>query len=223
MENPLISAYLGADPLGKALFLGLFFLSIYSWGLLVQKFLLLRKTKLASAKFKKKFTYSDAHPLALEPSFPHHPLLRLYQTGKKATLEQQARSYNLNPSSLHYIEAQLKASLSEEIGRLGKSLHFLSTIVSLAPFLGLLGTVWGILLTLVDLQGQSSAASSQHMIDGLSMALGTTVVGLIVAIPALIGYNMLRAQLRTQEKEMEDFSKLLLAQIELHYNPQKHV
>ena len=93
----------------------------------------------------------------------------------------------------------------------------LSTIVTLAPFLGLLGTVWGILVAFNELQGGASLGSSTALLGGLSTALTTTVLGLLIAIPALIGYNYLKNAIRSYEKEMEDFGGYLTAQVELQY------
>jgi biopolymer transport protein TolQ len=101
--------------------------------------------------------------------------------------------------------------------KLEKNIFVLSTIVTLAPFLGLLGTVWGILLTFSDLQAKGSTAGSANMLTGLSLALTTTVLGLLIAIPALIGYTYLKNKLREYKRETEDFSHRLLTVIELHY------
>ncbi len=106
------------------------------------------------------------------------------------------------------------SNLSQKIE---KNLFILSTIVSLAPFLGLLGTVWGILLTFAELQAGGSINASSTIMGGLAMALGTTVVGLIVAIPALIGYNYLKSSSAGLYAEMENFSLQLVSSIELQY------
>jgi biopolymer transport protein TolQ len=87
----------------------------------------------------------------------------------------------------------------------------------LAPFLGLLGTVWGILTTFSELQVQGSSSSHQMVLGGLSLALATTVFGLIDAIPALIGYNYLKNTIRDFQTEMEKFASELLASIEMQY------
>ena len=93
----------------------------------------------------------------------------------------------------------------------------LSTIVTLAPFLGLLGTVWGILLTFSNLQMHSLTSGNSAVLAGLSMALATTVVGLIVAIPALVAYNYLKTSVKDIAADMENFSHRLLTTVEIQY------
>ncbi len=97
---------------------------------------------------------------------------------------------------------------------LEKNLFILATIVSLAPFLGLLGTVWGILTTFSQLQMQGG---SQVVLGGLSMALATTVLGLIDAIPALVGYSFLKNKIREFQTDMDGFATEMLATVELQY------
>jgi len=105
---------------------------------------------------------------------------------------------------------------------LEKNLFVLSTIVTLGPFLGLLGTVWGILLTFSELHSRGISSSNAAMLAGLSMALATTVIGLVVAIPAVIGYNYIKNAGREYLREMEDFSQVLLSTLELQYRKPDH-
>jgi biopolymer transport protein TolQ len=216
-NNPLFDSYLGADPLGRGVFLALFFLSVLCWALSIQKYFLVSGARKKGTLFKRKFQTLGNHIFSIELSFPEHPIQTLYLTGKKATLEQLSRNSELSQEDFRLIRARLSSSVSEEMTRMQRKLHLLLTSVSLAPFLGLLGTVWGILLTLSELQNQGSMHSGDVMLGGLSMALGTTVVGLIVAIPALVAYNFLRAQLRSLEQELEDFSHEMSASIEVSH------
>ncbi|MGD2169874.1 MAG: MotA/TolQ/ExbB proton channel family protein [Chlamydiota bacterium] len=121
----------------------------------------------------------------------------------------------LTDTDLQLVEAHLISKISKEIQSFEKNLFILSTIVTLAPFLGLLGTVWGILITFSNLS--SNILSNSNMLSGLSMALGTTVLGLLVAIPALIGHNFLKNLLRDYQKQMESFAQKLLATLEIQY------
>jgi len=93
----------------------------------------------------------------------------------------------------------------------------LSTIVTLAPFLGLLGTVWGIALTFSNLQTHSLTSGSSAILSGLSMALATTVLGLIVAIPALVADNFLKSSVKDFMGNIENFSHRLLSTVEIQY------
>ncbi len=124
----------------------------------------------------------------------------------------------LATSDFALIQSHCDTTISAEIKRLESNLYILSTIVTLSPFLGLLGTVWGILVTFAGLQGGSlGALSNSAILGGLSTALATTVLGLIVAIPALIGFNTLRASLRRIASDLDDFSSYLLGNLEVEY------
>ena len=109
------------------------------------------------------------------------------------------------------------AIVSTQIKNLEKNLFILSTVVTLAPFLGLLGTVWGILITFSELQSHTMGSANQLVLGGLSLALATTVLGLFIAIPALIGYNYLKHAISDYATEMENFSIELVASVEMQY------
>jgi biopolymer transport protein TolQ len=100
---------------------------------------------------------------------------------------------------------------------LDKNLYILSTVVTLAPFLGLLGTVYGNLTTFSGKKSDPSAASNQVVLSGLSLALTTTVVGLVDAIPALIGYNYLKNMVHDFDADMNRFANDVLSTVEMHY------
>jgi biopolymer transport protein TolQ len=123
----------------------------------------------------------------------------------------------LSLSDIDFVASHLSATVAAQAKSLEKNLYILSTTVSLAPFLGLLGTVWGILNTFSELQTQMAGSTHQMVLGGLSLALATTVLGLIDAIPALIGYNYLKNTIREFTTEMEGFSNEILAAVELQY------
>jgi biopolymer transport protein TolQ len=224
--NPILNAYQGSDLFGKLIFLALLFLSILTWSLFLQKLFVQRDAKRKSAQLLQLFQKRRANPLAIEVKGPPHPFAALYQTLKDHTLTLLQKNHSvikdhhvvtLSHTDIDLIEAHLINTVSAETKNLEKNLFVLSTIVSLAPFLGLLGTVWGILLTFAELQNGSAANANATVMGGLAMALGTTVMGLLVAIPALIGYNYLKASIAHFSTDMEDFSQLLLASVELQY------
>ncbi|MFN0065722.1 MAG: MotA/TolQ/ExbB proton channel family protein [Chlamydiales bacterium] len=211
MTNPIISAYQGSDLFGKLIFVSLFFLSIITWVLFLQKFFMERAARLQGVEFQKKCLQN----LSTQPE--NHPFGALFADLHSVMAERlQEHSFFL-PVDMDYIRAHLERSTSFQVRRMEKRVFVLSTIVSLAPFLGLLGTVWGILLTFAELQAGGVGNANATVMGGLAMALGTTVLGLLVAIPALIAYNYLRSAIRHFAQEMEDFSKLLLASVELKY------
>jgi len=226
LSNPILNAYQGSDLFGKAIFLALLFLSIITWIIFMQKFFLQREIKLRGAQLIQLFQKKRLNPLGMEVGEALHPFASLYRTLKDHTLELLQKNHSvigeqkvttLSATDIDLIEAHLMTAISSETKGMEKNLFILATIVSLAPFLGLLGTVWGILLTFAELQTGAAANANATVMGGLAMALGTTVLGLLVAIPALISYNYLKAKIAHLSADMEDFSHVLLASVELQY------
>jgi biopolymer transport protein TolQ len=225
-SNPILNAYQGADIFGKTIFLILILLSVITWSIFLQKFFLQREIKLKGFQLTQIFQKKRVNPLSLEIPEAKHPFASLYKTLKNHTLEllqkncmvvENKESVTLSHSDIDLIQAHLMSAISSETKVMEKNLFVLSTIVSLAPFLGLLGTVWGILLTFAELQTGASVNANSTIMGGLAMALGTTVLGLLVAIPALISYNYLKASIAHLSADMEDFSHVMLASVELQY------
>ncbi|MBI3508544.1 MAG: MotA/TolQ/ExbB proton channel family protein [Chlamydiia bacterium] len=223
MGNPFISAYVQSDWFGKGIFWGLFLLSILSWTVLIHKTWIYFHVRRASRSFAAQFSEKD--PFALQFQKPisgkiPHPYFEIYKTLKSHVLQLLSRNHFyavLSDSDLGLIEAQAQSAIASAMKRLEKNLFILSTVVTLAPFLGLLGTVWGILLTFSQLQAKGLAGSNTAMLSGLALALATTVLGLVVAIPALVGFNYLKNACREYRRDMEDFSHLMLTSVDLHY------
>lgn len=230
MGNPFIAAYLQSDAFGKAIFWVLFILSALSWSLLAYKIWVASVVQRISLQFALEFDEpADLLHLQFQPQkrflteLPH-PFFEIYKSLKKNTLQIMNKNHYLHAedkeriflsgADLELIAANTYSTIATQHKILEKNLFILSTIVTLGPFLGLLGTVWGILLTFSELQG---AQGNSSMLSGLSMALATTVVGLIVAIPALIGYNYLKNRGKEYRRDMEHFSDLLLTNLELQY------
>lgn len=223
--NPLLEAYNGSDLFGKAIFISLFLLSMATWIIFLQKFFLQRDSAKKGSKFQETFQKKRLNPLFLEAREAAHPFADLYSVLKTNTLEllnknssvsEEEKTSFLSRSDIDLIETHLFNSISLQSKKMEKNLFILSTVVSLAPFLGLLGTVWGILLTFAELKA-GGGNTNETIMGGLAMALGTTVVGLLVAIPALIAYNYLKAATARFTADMEDFSHLMLASVELQY------
>lgn len=241
--NPFFDAYSQSDILGKFIFLGLYALSICSWTVLLYKMWITYQAKKHAFRFHDAFLLQKLNPLSLECENINkkkviNPFLDLYQVLKKQCLEVLAKNRHFsklnenlqigmvqssNPpsylslSDIDYVSSHLSTQVAQQVKRLEKHLYILSTTVSLAPFLGLLGTVWGILTTFSELQAQTAGSTHQMVLGGLSLALATTVLGLLDAIPALIGYNYLKNNIRDFATEMEGFSNEILAAVELQY------
>jgi biopolymer transport protein TolQ len=235
-SNPFFDAYIHSDFLGRLIFLGLILLSVCTWVVLIHKLWITRNIRRNSLKFQQLFQAQRLNPLQIDyhPQEERHsnPFHDLYQVLKKQTVEilnknrrfvhlnraasSETASY-LSPSDVEFVESHLYATVSAQTQNLEKNLYILATIVSLAPFLGLLGTVWGILTTFGELQSISSGSTHQMVLGGLSLALATTVMGLLDAIPALVGYNYLKNAIKDYQTEMECFSNEILTSVELQY------
>ncbi len=223
--NPFVNAYLQSDGFGKAIFCALFLLSILCWTVLVYKAWQFSRIRKLSRDFTELFFEQKERPLALQFSTPPkrwkqipNPYFEIYKTAKQNTLQMLTRSgsESLSPSDLDLIATQTAASALFQGKALEKHLFLLSTTATLGPFLGLLGTVWGILLTFSKMPNGFSSGNAA-MLSGLSMALATTVIGLLIAIPALAGYNYLKNGCREYKRELERFMHLLLGSIEIHH------
>ena len=235
-SNPFFDAYTHSDVLGRFIFLALIALSLGTWVILVHKLWITYGARKNSFKFQEFFKLQRLNPLHLDYPPPEtalsNPYLELYLTLKKQTIEilnknrrfAQLNKSNasdtvsyLSPSDVEFVESHLLSMVSAQTKNLEKNLYILATIVSLAPFLGLLGTVWGILTTFSEMQTLSSGSTHQVVLGGLSLALATTVMGLLDAIPALIGYNYLKNMIKDFQTEMECFSNEILTSVELQY------
>ena len=157
----------------------------------------------------------------------NHPFPELYERMKDKTLKilekNQFFSKNLDQpiflskNDLDLIAQDLASTVSYETKKIEQGLFILNTSTSLAPFLGILGTVWGILISLFEMQKGSSSFSNTIIIQGLSTALATTVIGLLIAIPALIGHSYLKSIARSIHMDMGLFCNDLITKLELQY------
>jgi biopolymer transport protein TolQ len=233
--GPFTTAYSQSDAFGRAIILGLVFLSVLCWVLLIYKIWITRHVQRNSHAFFNAYQKNRETLLQLDlkelPQPKHkqipHPFGEIFTALKSKTLEilnknlyfsqKENRNVHLSPADLEIIESCALTTISAQIKGLEKNLFILSTIVTLAPFLGLLGTVWGILITFSELQSGAAAGSNSAILGGLSTALVTTVLGLVIAIPALISYNYLKTTLKDYSSDMEDFLYDLLSTVELQY------
>lgn len=231
--NPFIESYIASDLFGKLIFLGLFALSIISWVVIIYKGINLRNAKINASKFHKNLMVNQktaqSAPLAIDLGMQistnkSNPFQEIYLSLKKQiipllsknAIHESSKVAWLSSGNLDALAAALQVESALQMKKLEKNLYILSTIVSLAPFLGLLGTVWGILITFSNMQTHL-AGGSQAVLEGLSLALTTTVLGLVDAIPALIGYNFLKNQAKDFRIDMDGFITHLITSVELKY------
>lgn len=236
--HAFVIAYTQSDFFGKLIIMGLIAISMICWIVLLYKTWIMRHVQRLSDAFQNAITESKNPVLTLDlgqlpqarnPTIPH-PFADIYSSVKQKTVEVLSKNHYfisqtvgakapvyLSPTDLELLESHVTATISAQNKKLEKNLYVLSTIVTLAPFVGLLGTVWGILMTFSGLQEGGAISTNSSMLGGLSTALVTTVMGLIIAIPALISYNYLKNALRNYASDMDDFLTLLLSNIELQY------
>ena len=230
-STSLFNAFFQSDFFGKLIFLVLFVLSIISWVIMINKIILARRTRDKSSFFSSYFEKEKERLLNFDVSLfskIENPYFTIYSSVKQKTLEilnknkyfasgAEGDEIYLSRCDMELIEAQVSAIISHEEKNLEKNLFVLSTVITLAPFLGLLGTVWGILVTFGGLQSGGMTTANSAVLTGLSMALATTVFGLVVAIPPLVGYNYLKSTIRDFSGDMELFSHNLMTTLEIQY------
>lgn len=230
MHNPITQSFLTSDITGKLIFLSLFLLSIISWSLIIYRSWQLWQVQKSNEAFKHYFENNKHKVLGLNPvqeGIADGPMVDIYHHLCRYTLDLLAKnrrfgavdpdtsSAYLSMDDVHVISEKASQEVLGSMHRLEAHIHHLSTIVTLSPFLGLLGTVWGILTSFGSMQ--SPSMSNDAILSGLSMALATTVVGLVVAIPALVGYNVLKTWLRKFDSSLSGFCAEAINVIELQY------
>jgi len=210
-----------AGPVVKFVMLLLLFFSIITWAIVFIKFRYIRKAFRESADFTEIFwqcrTLADA--FAKAKALRASPVARIFITtymemarsGKK-----EGRTFKNEASYLQTmgsIQRTLRRSIGVEIRRFRQLVPFLATVGNTAPFIGLFGTVWGIMHTFQGI-GLSGSASLAVVAPGISEALIATAAGLAAAIPAVIAYNYFTDRIRILDSELESFSADLLNIIE---------
>lgn len=204
-------------------------LSCFSWAVMITKLRVILRTRKQSRQFLRLFRSSSSpmHIYAEGHAFQGSPHFAVYLAGCRETAFQLLgstevdatfqtrldRAGKLSPDQVASVEAAMERSVGESVLRLESQMTLLATTVSGAPFLGLLGTVWGVMDTFGGVAAAEGAASLKTMAPGVSAALVTTVVGLLVAIPAMFGYNFLVNSIRKVVAELDNFSGELAGHI----------
>jgi len=188
--------------------------SIFSWAIIFSKWGLFRRAHVQSGRFLR--AYRKAQRLqdiaAVAEQFKPSPLVTVFEGGWEELRRQQGAA---TPADRKVIAIQRAASIatSEELTRLERRLPWLATTGAVTPFIGLFGTVWGIIDAFHGL-GTAGGATLRAVAPGISEALITTAAGLFAAIPAVIAYNLLNNQIREFGSRMDDFTLELLNTVE---------
>ena len=198
--------------------------SAVSWGITFYKLLQLRRARRQSERFVEVFweskSLAEIHTTSLE--FEHSPVGQVFRAGyqellrlTRARKEGEAETETELAGAAN-VERAMRRATNQEVTRLQKALNFLATTASTAPFIGLFGTVWGIMNAF---RGLSTAQTSsiQAVAPGISEALVATAVGLAAAIPAVVGFNHFNREIQVLDADMENFSSEFLNIAERHF------
>ena len=205
---------LGAGIVVKLVLILLLFFSVVSWAIILFKLFQVHRANSESVRFMDFFWKSKRFDTIASQvdRFPNSPLTVLFNEGygelKKVvetdgTSEGSALSTDLG--GIENVSRSLRRATNSEITRLEKYLTFLATTGSTSPFIGLFGTVWGI-MTAFEGIGKTGSASLAVVAPGIAEALIATAIGLVAAIPAVMAYNHFQNKIRVLVKEMDSFS-----------------
>ncbi len=194
-----------SGPAEAAVLLFLFCFSIYSWTVIFSKWQSLRGARRMNSKFLRAFRKAPGMEAVMVASeqFRPSPLVAVFDFGYEE-VERQVKAHGVL-HNLIALERTLQIGVSEELAKLERNMSWLATTASVTPFIGLLGTVLGIIRAFLALSSQGST-SLRTVGPGISQALVATAVGLFAAIPAAIAYNYFSHGIREIGARMDDFS-----------------
>jgi biopolymer transport protein TolQ len=216
---------LHAGPVGQMVMLLLLFFSIVSWSIIFMKFRLFRKVRLDSEDFLETFWASGNLNEAGEVAgdYPYSPEAAVFTAGftelkkinkiRSRSEENRGETLDMQLAAMDNLKRALRKAEDIELNRLGSLLPFLATTGSATPFIGLFGTVWGIMVSFHDI-GQRGSASLAVVAPGISEALVATAAGLAAAIPAVIFYNYFSNKLTNIQYNSQSFSTDFLNLVE---------
>jgi biopolymer transport protein TolQ len=200
-------------PVAMAVLGVLLLASLFSWAIILVKWARLRRARSQSRRFLRAFRKASRlqEIAAISDQFKPSPLVLVFDEVYE-TYKRQTGGFG-PPRNITALERTAQSAASESLNILEQRLTWLATIGAVSPFVGLFGTVMGIIDAFHGL-GTEGAATLRAVAPGISEALVTTAAGLIVAIPAVIGYNQFTASLREFAARMDDFSRELLNSLE---------
>jgi biopolymer transport protein TolQ len=202
----------GSGPIVQGVLISLVLLSFLSWAIAIAKTLAFKKAREESMEFAELFS-STRNFSRLEDAarrLGNSPLARLFSVGYRQ-MNQEMEEGKGAPAALNSVERTLRRAELNEVFRLEKGLTFLATTASAAPFIGLFGTVWGIMNAFHGLGRPGASSTLQAVAPGISEALVATAVGLAAAIPAAIAYNFFSVGLRQFRESMDRFNSDFLS------------
>ncbi len=223
-QQGILDLVMGSGPVVQIVLYLLIIFSVVSWGIILFKFRHVRDAKTQSARFIEIFWESRNLASIREASqeLPASPVAQVFIAGYEELLRVSRRSaaetegLNTDLSGVDNVARAMKRAANVELTKLEQTLTFLATTSGSTPFIGLFGTVWGIMNAF---RGLSVTRSStiQAVAPGIAEALVATAAGLVAAIPALIAYNHFLQEIRVLTADMENFTQEFLNIAERHF------
>ena len=205
-KRQLLSLFLRADIVVKSVIIILIVCSIYSWAVIIEKFRLFRKINKSSEEFEEKFWNSKSAENFYNglPTNLEDPMALVFQDSMESLLKKKSKT-NLSER----MTAMLEVGVEKQMTKIEKGFTFLATVGSTAPFIGLFGTVWGIMNSFQSI-AISRNTSLAIVAPGIAEALFATALGLLAAIPAVVAYNKFNNDSKKYSEKLENFSKRFL-------------
>ncbi len=218
-DMSILSLITGASFLVQMVLLGLLVVSIIAWTMIIQKWLILKKAKQEANIFERRF-WSGADLVDLYKALTQRKNARgmasIFEAGFREYAKLHKQPGMVKDAVLEGAQRAMRVTLNREVERAESGLPFLATVGSTSPYVGLFGTVWGIMNSFRAL-GQVEQATMSMVAPGISEALIATAMGLFAAIPAVIAYNRFSYSVERLESRydgfMEEFSNLLNRQV----------
>jgi biopolymer transport protein TolQ len=202
----LISLFLRADIIVKTVIIILIVCSIYSWAVIIEKLILFKKINKLSEEFEEKFWNSKSAETFYNnlPTKIKDPMAIVFQDAMESLLKKKTKN-NLSER----MTTLLEVGIEKQMTKIDKGFTFLATVGSTAPFIGLFGTVWGIMNSFQSI-AISRNTSLAIVAPGIAEALFATALGLLAAIPAVVAYNKFNTDSKKYSQKLENFSKRFL-------------
>ena len=202
----LMNLFIRADIVVKTVILILIVCSIYSWAVIFEKFKLFKKINKSTEEFENKFWNSKSAETFYNnlPATTEDPMALLFRDAMQNLLKRRSKT-DLNDR----MTTLLETGIEKQITKISKGFTFLATVGSTAPFIGLFGTVWGIMNSFQSI-AISRNTSLAIVAPGIAEALFATALGLLAAIPAVVAYNKFNNDSIKYSQRLENFSKRFL-------------
>ncbi len=202
----IINLFVRADIIVKSVIIILIACSIYSWAIIIEKIKLFKKINISSAEFEDKFWKSKSAESFYNniPKNIEDPMALVFKASMEAAFKTRSKT-QLNER----LSNMLQINIEKQMEKIEKSYTFLATVGSTAPFIGLFGTVWGIMNSFQSI-AISRNTSLAIVAPGIAEALFATALGLLAAIPAVVAYNKFNNDSKKYLQKLENFSKRFL-------------